>query len=85
MAKFTKTSDISGIQRTMEFKQYTQEEFDKRLAAWQRKDLLIQDAFPDLTDNGREFILTGATQEEWDSIFERDESYDDYSYDEPAF
>jgi hypothetical protein len=28
--------------------------------------VLVQDAFPDLTDEQREFIMTGITQEEWD-------------------
>jgi hypothetical protein len=35
---------------------------------------LIQDAFPTLTADEREFILTGITSEEWDEIFpEEDE------------
>lgn len=29
------------------------------------EDLLIQDAFPELTSDEREFILTGITAEEW--------------------
>lgn len=29
------------------------------------EDLLIQDAFPELTPDEREFILTGITSEEW--------------------
>lgn len=32
---------------------------------------LIQDAFPDLNDEQREFILTGVTPEEWETAFER--------------
>lgn len=33
----------------------------------------IQDAFPFLTDNEREFILTGITAEEWDELFGEEE------------
>ena len=31
---------------------------------------LIQDAMPDLTPEEREFIMTGITQEEWESKWE---------------
>lgn len=30
---------------------------------------LVQDAFPNLTPDQREFILTGATPEEWNAAF----------------
>lgn len=30
---------------------------------------LIQDIFPDLTTDQREFIQSGATPEEWDAVF----------------
>jgi hypothetical protein len=33
------------------------------------KRTLIQDAFPDLTADQREFIMTGITPEEWDQMF----------------
>lgn len=52
----------------MQFPQYEQDEFEKRLIAW-KKGMLIQEAFPELSNNAREFILTGATQEEWDEYF----------------
>ena len=29
---------------------------------------LVQDAFPDLGDDDREFLLTGVTPEEWDEL-----------------
>jgi hypothetical protein len=34
---------------------------------------LIQDAFPHLSADDREFIKTGITAEEWDDIFGKDE------------
>ncbi len=30
---------------------------------------LLQDTFPDLNDDDREFILSGTTPEEWDAMF----------------
>ena len=33
----------------------------------------IQDAMPQLSDEGREFLMTGITQVEWDSIFSETE------------
>ena len=39
-----------------------------QLNAW-RSGALIQDAFPHLNADDREFILTGITAEEWDEIF----------------
>jgi hypothetical protein len=34
---------------------------------------LIQDIFPMLSDNDREFIMTGSTPEEWAELFSVDE------------
>ena len=39
-----------------------------------QKGLLIQEAFPELSDNAREFILTGATDDEWDEYFSEKDS-----------
>lgn len=36
--------------------------------------ILIQDAFPFLKENEREFLITGITEEEWNSMFD-DEFY----------
>lgn len=59
---------ISGIKHTREIN-VTQEEID----AWQKSGRLIQAAFPHLSSDDREFILTGATPEEWNIAFEDDE------------
>lgn len=32
--------------------------------------MLVQEAFPNLNNNEREFIMTGLYQEEWDAMFE---------------
>jgi len=41
----------------------TQEQLDK----WHKGEL-IQDAMPNLTASEREFIMTGITDEEWDTL-----------------
>jgi hypothetical protein len=41
----------------------------ERLFAWRNGKELIQDAFPDLTTEQREFLLTGSTPAEWNDIF----------------
>jgi len=41
--------------------------------AWQASRTKVQDAFPHLSPTQREFLLTGATQEEWDEAFGSDE------------
>ena len=44
-----------------------------QIEAWQR-GMLIQRAMPNLTDGQREFLMTGITESEWDSMFaEEDE------------
>ncbi len=36
---------------------------------WQMKRYLIQDAFPDLPLEQREFLISGVTPEEWNTLF----------------
>jgi len=72
-ATLTKKSAFSNKTRTMSFPQYEQDEFEKRMLAW-KNGMLIQDAFPNLSDNAREFILTGATADEWDEYFSEKDS-----------
>ena len=45
----------------------TQEQMD----AW-HSGMYIQDAMPQLSDDEREFIMTGITPEEWDATFGED-------------
>lgn len=54
---------MSGITRTLDLP-ITQDQLD----AWQRGTLL-QYAFPNLSADEREFIKTGITAEEWDTMF----------------
>lgn len=39
---------------------------------WYHPTLLIQQAFPNLSPNDREFIMTGITPEEWSNLFTPD-------------
>ena len=56
----TRFSQITGIQHTL-YLPIAQSELD----AYERRDLLLQDAFPDLPAPEREFIKSGITPEEW--------------------
>lgn len=69
----TRTSPVSG--------EINQREIDitpEQLLAYQNGELgHIQNAFPRLSAEDREFILTGTTPEEWDEMFP-DEDEDDH-------
>lgn len=65
--KITKTSLLTGITRTIEL-DITKEQYQ----AWQNGEL-IQDAMPNLTAEQREFLISGATQEEWDEAYPEEE------------
>lgn len=67
MARITKTSALTNIRRTMEFSQYYQDEFDKRMLAYMRGDVDIETAFPLISVHGRHFIVDGITADEWNN------------------
>jgi hypothetical protein len=50
------------------------DEFQMRLSMWADDKEYIQDAFPSLNPDQREFIQTGITIEEWDEIFVDEEA-----------
>ena len=74
MATITRTSPLTNITRTLSLGQYDQDEFERRLLAWRRGQLLIQEAFPEISADAREFIKTGITAEEWDRYVGADDS-----------
>lgn len=76
--QIVRTSPVSGITRSLEIP-CTEEQ----MAAY-RNGALIQVAFPDLTADQREFILTGITKDEWDTLFEETDEFDG-ERDAPAF
>ena len=61
--KVTRKSMLTGIVRTIDI-----DVTAKQLEAWRRGEV-IQDAMPNLTDAEREFLISGATQEEWNNAF----------------
>ena len=62
--KVTRTSDISGVQNSMEL-----DINDEQIKAYYTDGELIQYAFPNLNAGEREFIKTGITPKEWDELF----------------
>lgn len=71
MIALTRVSCISGKSNTMELpiEQSRIDELVKTPLKWKHPTKLIQDAFPELTADQREFILTGITPEEWKEMF----------------
>jgi hypothetical protein len=66
MATITRTSILTNVTRTLKLPYYEQDEFERRLIAWRSGKLLLQEAFPEISADAREFIKTGITKEEWD-------------------
>ena len=66
--EITRTSMYSGITRTMDL-DITQAQLDAY-----NKGVLVQNAFPDLSDTHREFLITGITGEEWIEMFSDEEA-----------
>jgi hypothetical protein len=62
---------------------------EEQLKAHYENGVLAQKAFPHLSDNDREFIMTGIVQEEWDELSKKLEEPSDYpedpDYEEDAF
>jgi len=61
--EITKKSKLSGKEHTMDL-DITQDQ----IAQWLNGEL-IQVAMPNLTNDQREFLISGSTPEEWDEIF----------------
>jgi len=72
-------SQVSGIERTLDIP-CTEEQYN----AWLNGGH-IQVVMSDVSQDDREFILTGIIQEEWDSIFPEEEDENDGDVEEPAF
>ena len=65
--QITRKSTITGLTHEMNLP-ITQQELDR----WQGGEL-IQDVFPNLSDDQREFLKTGITAEEWEEAFGEEE------------
>ena len=67
-ARVSRESILTGVIRTMELKKYSQEEFDRLWYAYNEgKIASLEEAFPLLSPNAREFLRTGTFMNEWDS------------------
>jgi len=64
-ARVTRTSYLSGITRTLELKQYDHDEFEKRWIAYRNGYLTLNEAFEEVSPEAREFIRSGATDDEY--------------------
>lgn len=62
--KITRKSLFSGKEHTLDLP-ITPQQLDD----WRSRRKLIQEAMPDLTPDQREFLMTGATPEEWANAF----------------
>ena len=62
----TRRSVLTGKEHTLHIPALTEEKLPLLSDELRRaEDLLIQDAFPELSPDEREFILTGISSEEW--------------------
>lgn len=70
----TRTSMLTGITRTRDISSVslTDEQMLERYQSWLNGEL-IQRAFPELSDDDREFLMTGITAEEWNNEFAGEE------------
>lgn len=64
--KFVRVSQLTGILREKDIPVTEQQ-----LARFEAGDC-IQDAMPNLSEDDREFIMTGITPDEWDNLFSGD-------------
>lgn len=69
--QITRTSIFSGITRTLELPIT-----ENQLQAWQ-SGLNIEKAMPTLAAADREFVMTGVTNEEWQTEFSEEDDIED--------
>lgn len=72
MVAYTRTSELTGKQSTMELP-LTQEELEAGLKrSWSANPGIgtehMQNIFPQLSADQREFLMTGISPEEWDEL-----------------
>lgn len=67
----TRRSDLSGVTRSMTMP-IPVEKWDRWLNTPPSERPHVQDYFPELNADQREFILTGITPEEWEEVFGED-------------
>lgn len=60
----TKKSQLTGVTRTIDIPNLTEDQVN----AWM-SGTLIQKAMPHISEDHREFLMTGITPAEWDQVF----------------
>lgn len=78
-ARFRNKSILTERVRTLEFKNYTQLDFDKRYHAFEIGEITLEEAFPDISTEAQEFILYGTTRQEWEDLHKTPEKRPDTS------
>lgn len=78
--EITRTSILTGIKRTLEINCS-----EDQLSSWERGDDLIQNLMPNINPSEREFIMTGITEEEWESSFDDYSDDNGHTYEDPTF
>lgn len=76
MIAVKKVSDFTGVEHTRDIP-ITPEAYE----AWLSGEHMVQDLFPYLSADDREFLMTGVTPEEWNAVF-GDPDEDDYGEEE---
>ena len=62
--KLTKKSEFTGDENTLEL-----DITEEQLNSYYNSGMNVQDAFPHLNADEREFIMTGCTPDEWNNMF----------------
>ena len=65
--KLSRLSQFTGNYNVMEIP-LSEEEYELCYMAWTVDGVLLQDAFPNLTAEERDFIKFGVTPEEWEAV-----------------
>tara|TARA_R100000005_G_C4907499_1_gene146749 strand:- start:532 stop:735 length:204 start_codon:yes stop_codon:yes gene_type:complete len=60
----TKKSQLTGVTRTIDIPNLTEDQVN----AWM-SGTVIQKAMPHISEDHREFLMTGITPAEWDQVF----------------
>ena len=66
-------SSLTGKPATMQMEVPSLAKFQEDYADWDLGGKLVQNAFPYLNAEQREFLMTGITPEEWEQLFGHDD------------
>jgi hypothetical protein len=68
--KITKKSILTGVERTRDMPEVTEEKYEQWRGTDGNPGKPIQDVFPELSADDREFLMTGITPDEWDQFMD---------------